>query len=652
MSVPFNEFPHVFSPVKIGPITLKNRLQFSPMVSAHASLHEGYVTEELVRWLGAEAKSGAGLVTIGSSPVNFDRGRDFLGCLSVTRDEDVFPLKALAYEVHRYGAKISCELIHAGRAARSKYFPDWGAYVPSIVPDLNPTQTFLEIPKEELPNVVQDFANAARRLKEAGFDMVMIHGAHGNLLSGFMSARTNKRTDEYGGSLENRCRLALEVCKAVREAVGPNVAIEYRISSYEYLEGSPTLDDLVWFLRQAQQYIDLVNLSGGLLPDPVISRFMMPSYAVPRCINVERTAYIRERIDIPVTAVGNIPDIYTAEQILAEGKADVVAMARNIIADMDLVNKAWRGEADDIRACLHCNICCTTPGKGGQVRCAVNPQAGREIRYAEIQKAPEKKKVMIVGGGVAGLQAAQTAKARGHEVVLYERDEELGGRLHEASAMWCKDYFRRYMAWTVRHGQESCDRLELGVEVTPEIVEKEAPDALIIAIGADNSVPPIPGIKGDNVITVSQADLRQAEIGKRVVMCGGGSSGTECALDLAHDGHEVTIVDGLSGDVLMMELANETRQALIALRNELGVELIDEAMVKEITPEGVIITKDGEERLLEADTVVTSFGMKSRTAAAEALCGIIPETYVVGDAREVRNIFWANRDAFDVAVEI
>ena len=659
MGVAFNDYPHIFSPVKIGPVELKNRIVFSPAVSAHASLIEGEVTDGLVEFVGAQARSGVGMVTIGASPVDFDHGRDFIGCLSIRRDEDIFPLKRLTDEIHRYGAKASCEMIHAGRIARNPTGdPNWANWVPSITEDIEREMSirgnkFVEINKEQMEEVKLHFAQAAMRLKAANFDCCMIHGAHGNLVSAFLSPRFNQRTDEYGGSLENRMRFPLEVAKAVREAVGPDFGIEYRISSYEYAENSPTVDDVAAFLMKAQEYIDVVNLSAGLICDLEKVAFMMPGYPIDRCLNVERTAYIRSKLDIPVIAVGNIPDIPTAEKILAEGKADIIAMARNILADMDYVNKAYRNEVDDIRTCLHCNLCVTTPGMGGPVRCAVNPQAGRELKYRDIAPAPVAKKVMIVGGGIAGLQAAQIARKRGHEVVLYEKADRLGGRMHEASAMWCKDYFRKYLDWDIRKVEESGATIKLGKAATPADVEAEAPDALIIAIGAEHIKPPIPGLDGPNVIDITQADLRQVPIGKRVVFCGAGASSTEAAIDLARDGHDVTMLDMLAPQQLLRDLAIEIASALRMHMRDLDVGLIGQAKVTQVG-EGFVEyeTADGAIERIEADTVVSSFGLKPDLAAVAELQGIVRDTYVVGDARQARNIFWANRDAFDVAVEL
>jgi 2,4-dienoyl-CoA reductase-like NADH-dependent reductase (Old Yellow Enzyme family)/thioredoxin reductase len=649
----FNDYPHVFSPLKVGSMTVKNRIQFSPVVSAHAHALTGEITADLIEFVGAQARSGAGIVTIGATPVDYDRARDFYGSMSVVYDYDVQALKLIADEVHRYGARLSVELTHAGRIAHPGLLNGKPAFVPSVIPELDHGRNVVEINPEEMQEVIRHYIDAVRRCKAAGFDMVMIHGAHGNLLSSFLSPVFNKRTDCYGGSLENRMRFPLKLLKAVRESVGEKLGIEYRISGFEWMEGSLKVQDVTAFLKEAQRYINLANISGGLLIDPQYIIYTIPGYYMPHLLNVEYAAEIKKHLDIPVAVVGGITTIDEAEEILAAGKADFVSMAKSLIADQELVTKAQRGKAAEIRPCLRCLYCLNGPHEGSPIRCAVNPQAGREVKYRFIPKAGPKKKIMVIGGGPAGMMAAQTAVARGHEVVLYEQSDRLGGRLYEVSAMECKEGFRRYIKWDIDATACSGARIMLNSRATTRTIEAEKPDVLILAIGAEHIQPPIEGINLPHVLNVSDADLKKAPIGHRVVICGGGLSGSECALELAREGKQVTLVDRLPQEELCLDAFELIRFTLMKLLAESDIKTCYMSEIVKITPGEVeIVGSDGNIRLLEADTVITAFGLAPNAAAVEELTGVIAETYIVGDSNQVGNIASANTDAFNVAVEI
>ena len=649
----FNNFPNLFQPIKIGKMELKNRLIFSPVVSGHATMVEGNVTNDLVEFVGAQARTGVGMVHIGSTPVDFGRGRDFFGCLSATRDTDVAGLRRLAEEVHRYDAKFSIELTHGGRLAKPAALAGRKAYVPWVTPDMDP-EKFMQVGEEEMEEVITLFENAVTRLIEAGVDQALIHGAHGNFLSAWISPLTNQRDDEYGGLIENRAKFPLRLLERVKNKVGDRLNLDYRISQNEYAPGGTPLEDIIKFLQMASPYLDSAFLSGGWIFNGDYRRFMMPGYPEERCQNIPRTAIVKQNLAIPVVCVGNIPNVEAAEAILAEGKADVVAMARNILADMEYVKKAYRGQPDTIRPCLRCIECASRPGKGIPVRCAVNPILGREHRYPSIPKAEIKKKVLVIGGGPAGMTAAKTAAKRGHDVTLYEKTQELGGRLKEASVLYIKaDYHQKYLPWVVKETLDSDVKVVFGVEVTPEFAEKENADVIIVACGGNHIIPPIPGIDNPKVISVTDADLGTVPIGDTVVIIGGGIAGLECGIELGHHGKKVTLIDLLPEKILWTEVMPELRSGLIDAKNKNGVELIDEARVTAITDDYIEYEKlTGEKGTIAADTYVLSCGITPDKALVAAFREIQPEVYVIGDARAAGKIYSANHEGFNLAVEL
>jgi 2,4-dienoyl-CoA reductase-like NADH-dependent reductase (Old Yellow Enzyme family)/NADPH-dependent 2,4-dienoyl-CoA reductase/sulfur reductase-like enzyme len=646
------QYPSVFCPIQIGEMKVKNRIQFSPMVSAHADTQTGTCTPDLVEWVGAQARGGAGIVTIGSTPVDFDRGRDFYGCLSVWREADFAELKLLAAEAHRYGAKLSIELVHAGCVGETAFLQGKPAFVPSVVPGVHDGMNVEEISQADMQTVAEHYTACAKRCCDAGFDMVMVHMAHGNLVSSFLSPRLNQRTDQYGGSPENRWRFPLEILSAVRRAIGPHKCIEVRVSGDERVDGATSLDERIHFLQAAQRYADMVIVSTGLFVDPYAMTYMIPSYYLPDKLNVDWASAIKQALDIPVSVVGGITTLEQAEEILSQGQADIVAMARPMIADQNLVEKGRMGEGSSIRPCLRCNHCLTFTCFGSPVRCTVNPQAGREMKYRQISPAPAVKRVVVVGGGPAGMTAAQVLRQRGHQVMLCEASDQLGGRLHEASALWCKNGFRRYLRWMIETTQNCGAEIRLNTPVTPELLRKLDPDAVIVAVGSVPLEPDIPGRELSQVVNVSQVDRKEVPVGKQVVICGGGLSGSECALELARQGHQVVLLDLRPADELCLEIQPNNRSNLFHMLAEAGVERRQGA-VCDFTPEGVVAQDaSGQQTLYPADTIVTAFGLRVDEAAVTALSQVVPRTYVVGDSRYPGILFDANRTAFDVAVEL
>ena len=648
-------FPHVYSPLAVGNIELKNRLQYSPIVSNHADFGTGQVNQPLIKFVEGQAMTGAALVTIGSTPIDFDRGRDFYGCLSAVSDDDLGGLSNLAAAVHWHDCKLSAELTHAGQWADRRSLNGKKAFVPSVVPGYHTDEFYEEITRPDMLTIIDHWCEAAERCMKAGFDMVMVHMAHGNLLSSFLSPAFNHREDAYGGTPEKRWKYPLEVLEAVSSVTKGKVPIEIRITGNEHIKDGTELRERIAFLKEAQRYADMVIVSAGtLLFDRETMCYNMPGYYTDKMLNTPYSEAIKASIDIPVSVVGGINTLEEAEYIISSGKADIVAMAKGFMADEQFAVKGLRGQEKDIRPCMRCMYCLRGTGVGGALQgCAVNPRMGLESYYGELTPPLKKKKVLIAGGGPGGMEAAQILTQRGHEVILCEKQDRLGGALHEASALPLKEGFRRYLEYTVRKTNECGADIKLNTEVTTDLVREIAPDALIIAAGAKDIIPPIKGIDLPNVHRVSAVDNGRDTVGEEVVVCGAGLSGAECALSLAMQGKKVTLIDKIKEEDMCLEMIFFSRLLLIKKLKEFGVRIIGGLTVKEFSEAGVLAEKEnGEVISLSANDAVIAFGLKPDKAMLERLSSVIPETYIIGNAKKVGVIGDATTQAYRVAMRL
>ena len=582
----FHPYQHVFTPLKVGTTTLKNRVEFAPLVCDMVSAN-GEVTQGYIDFVERQAESGAALIHLGATPVNWDNAPDAPHELDITDDAKMGGLELLAEAAHRHGAKLSVELLHAGRGADPALIKTKEVIAPSnfTIPDRHPY--IKEMDQRDIDHVIRCFVDCALRLKRCRFDGVLIHGAHGNLIAQFFSPLFNRRTDMYGGSFENRCRFPLMLLQAVREAVGPDFLIELRISGDEILPEGMHTDQVIEFLKLAQEYIDLVTISAGLIVDSRIRLYCMPPYYHPKGYNVQFSRQVKQcpDIHIPVSVVGGIVSAEMADQIIDEGGADMVAIARALLSDPDLLNKSYRGKADQVRPCLRCWDCC---GSGYQhIHCAVNPALCRTPRYASVHPAPIQKKVVVVGGGVAGTQAARTLVERGHQVILFEQNGQLGGLLPFIDKLPFKDDMLRYEQWLIRTTLSCGADIRLNTQATAELVMAERPDARLWWRWAPSpSVPICPDWTVSNVIPVLEADSGQRSISGRVVVCGGGLSGCESALALAMKGCQVTVVDQLPADHFASGCSEITRTMLLHLLEQHGVRLVGSHIVRSISDRG------------------------------------------------------------------
>jgi NADPH-dependent 2,4-dienoyl-CoA reductase/sulfur reductase-like enzyme len=513
--------------------------------------------------------------------------------------------------------------------------------------------------QHDIDSVIEKFVVAAKRLVKAEFDMLMLHCAHGNLLGAFLSPFTNKRVDWYGGSLENRSRFPLEIMKAIRQEVGDKIAIEMRISGDERIDGGMRIEETKDFINMAQEYIDMVHVSQGLIMPLEAAFNTMPPYYHPHCHNIKYSEAVKNdpRINIPVAVVGSIMQIDESLEIISSGKADIVAMARAFLAGPDLLTNAWVGETEKTRPCLRCfQYCSGKCSQGKALRCVVNPVLGRESRYAEIPFAKKKKKVLVAGGGPAGLEATRILLERGHDVTLIEREGRLGGRLHDISNHPFKQDMRNYLKWTVDSVASSDAKIVLNTELTSEVIEAEAPDTLFLAFGSDPITLKFPGYNRSNVHSVIDVDSGAVKIGEkdRVVVVGGGLSGMECALALAMEGRsDVTVLDMIPVEKFAGDMVLITRMMLLDQLKQYNVKLVGGKIVRGVTDEGVEVEGgDWRHTLIPADSVIMATGMKPRNENIEKLRYIVPETYIIGDVGGVKDLGNAIHGGFNRAVEV
>jgi 2,4-dienoyl-CoA reductase-like NADH-dependent reductase (Old Yellow Enzyme family)/thioredoxin reductase len=502
--------------------------------------------------------------------------------------------------------------------------------------------------KDMLQEIAQSYGNVAGLAKRAGFEMLMIHGGHGWLLNQFFSPYFNKRTDEYGGSLENRCRFAIEVLQEVRKAVGPRFPIEFRMSGSELFEGGYDLEEGVRIAQQLEPYIDLLHVSAGTYQRGFGDTH--PSMFKEHGCNVYLAAEIKKHVSIPVATIGGLNDPAQLEEIIASGKADIVYMARALLADPFLPRKVTENREGEIVKCLRCFTCMAERAATSTRRCTVNPLIGRELEGDEVPVARVKKKVLVAGAGPGGLYAAYTAARRGHEVILCEKESEVGGILKSEQALPFKHEMYELSGTYKKLAEQAGVEIRLNTEVTPEYVEKENPDALIIAVGSKPLVPPIKGLDGDNVVIVNNYYLEKDKVTDNVVVFGGGLAGCECAIHLGMEGKKVQLVE--MRDMLAPD-ANVRHRPLLLKEIDKYVTVHTGYKGLEVTKEGIICEdKDGNKQLVEGTTVICALGQRSRTDVVDKLRDSAPYVSVIGDAAKVSTItnavYWGYHSALDI----
>jgi 2,4-dienoyl-CoA reductase-like NADH-dependent reductase (Old Yellow Enzyme family)/thioredoxin reductase len=631
---------HVFEPITINGMTVRNRIVVPPMDTGYGSPdHE--VTDQLIAYWRRRAEGGMGLIIVEYSSID-SGGRCVPNQLGIYDDRFIPGFRRLTDTVHEHGAKIALQIHHGGLRARPQHSGGEIVAPSPLAEGYMPRE--LTIP--EIEGLVESFGQAARRAKEAGFDAVEIHGAHGYLINQFLSPWFNRRTDAYGGTFEKRLRFALEVIHRVRELVGPDFAVGFRIIGDEIPLGKGlTLKDTIRIAPRLEEAgIDMIHVSVGNLAGslPVVLGPMAKDWG----FNVYSAAAIKRVVSIPVIAVGRITDLQLANQIVRDGHADLVAMGRASLADPEFPKKAAEGRAEEIRRCFGCTDACTFEYR----HCNNNPELGREAVW-DLTPVQEPKVVWVIGGGVAGMEAAWLAARRGHQVTLFERDSKLGGQIHPAAAPPHKKELLNAISNRVPLLNKYGVEVRLNTQVTAEMVKKAGPDAVILATGSLPMRPPIPGIDRPDVVIANDVLVGKAFVGPKVAILGGGMVGAETAEYLADHHREVTIIEML--DRVADDMPRIPRPYLVHRLNQLGVEIITGAKVEAITDYGVLINKAGMVDMVDGfSSIVLALGSRPVDELADELKDLVEELFIVGDARQVARIAEATSQSAEAALAI
>lgn len=637
------KFPSLFSPLKVGGIALKNRIISAPMTFPMLT-SDGCLTPEAIAFYELRARGGAAVVTVSEVIVHSATGKYYPVQVLLDAPNAKDSLAACARAIKRHGAVASIELSHGGKFALVK---DGVPYGPSDETE-DGRLVVREMPPSVIDEIVEAYGRAAAICKAAGFEMLLIHAGHGWLLQQFLSPSVNKRTDEYGGSLYNRARLALRVLDRVRREVGDDFPIELRISACEYIDDGYSFEDIIEFSKLVESKIDLLQVSTGSHEGSFDKTH--PSMFMERGVNVHFAEKIKKHVGIPVSTIGALNEPGMLESIIAGGRADAVVMARALLADPYLPKKAYTGRDDEIIRCCRCFACMAERMTTGLRICALNPIIGSEYEASFAYSPTKPKKVLIAGGGPAGMQAALTAAERGHQVILCEKSGELGGALKaERGIPFKQDLFRFIETKELLIRKAGVD-VRLNTEVTPEYAEGLEPDVLIVAVGSEPALPPIPGIEGENVLLADRLWENRDRIGKKVVVLGGGLVGCETALHLAMEGRDVTVAEML--DEVCRD-ANNRHRPLLMEQLDAHVRCLTGLRGVRIDPHGLVCAdREGRELLLEADTVICAAGRRPLANTALNLRDCAPEVVEIGDcvkpAQVAQAVFRGHYAAMDI----
>jgi len=649
-----SELTKLFEPGRIGRLTIKNRIAMAPMGLFGLVESDGRISKRGIDYYVERAKGEVGLIITGLCFPTLDvefggMERGVVGFLFRADSPQVIPrLRELAQAVHVYGAKVAVQLTAGfGRVMHPMLVPR--PVAPSVVPNVWKLSVMTrELTTEEVETLARSFGSAAQIVKEAGVDAIELHGHEGYLMDQFMTPLWNRRTDKYGGDLTGRLRFVLEIIEGIKNKAGADFPVIFRYAIKHYIEGGRDVEESLEIARRLEKAgVDALHVDAGCYDDWYWPH--PPNYQPPGCM-VDMAEAVKKVVSIPVITVGRLGYPELAESVLKEGKADFVALGRPLLADPEWPLKAKEGRLDDIRPCIgdHDGCLGAAVREGAYLSCAVNPACGNE-RELTIRPAEKPRSVLVVGGGVAGMEAARVAALRGHQVTLCEKSDRLGGHLIPASVpefkqdlKWLRDYYQTQL-------RKLSVRIELGKEVTPKLIEETKPDVVIVATGSKPIVPEIPGIEKDRVVTAIDLLLGKKEAGETVIVVGGGLVGCETALYLAGKGKRVTIVEML--ERIIPDVFEANRQYLFKALAENGVCVLTDANLGRITDEGAVVVNKRRryQADLKADTVVLAVGLKPENDLAKTLEGKVAEVHSIGDCHEPRKIMDAVWHAFYTA---
>ena len=637
-------------PIMIRGMRLKNRIVMPPMYTKFAT-DTGAMSQRMIDFYVERAKGGVAMITVENTCVDWPLGKAGTNPLRIDNDNYVAGLHDLAEAVHDYDCCIATNPQHTGRQTDLESSEGQLPVAPSPIP----VELHLghggavprELTVEEIDKIEDKFAQAARRTKLAGCDAIELHAAHGYLVTQFMSPFSNRRTDRYGGTREGRLLFAVEVVQRMREQVG-DFPIIFRFTADELIEGGITLDDSKFYCPRLEEAgVDAFHVSGGSYDAPW---GFGPTFDLPFGMHLHAGEEIKKVVNVPIITVGRIiPEL--AKEIIESGKADIVAIGRPLIADPEWPRKVLEGRLEDVRPCTYCNS-----GDMGNIfkqlpiTCQVNPDVGKEAKKM-LKPTESPKSVMVIGGGPAGMEAAWVAATRGHHVTLFEKEDKLWGQMKFGSLPEFKSEYRKYLRWIERKIHDLGVEVKTGVEVTKSLVSRSKPDVVIVATGAQPSLPEIAGIDSKNVATASDVLSGSKQLGDDVIIAGGGDVGCEVAWWLSEQGKRVTIVEQLGA--VAMDLNDVSKAYLTKKLKDLGVKIMVNSFIEKITNKGVVvIDKTWKRKLIECGCIVVALGSKSNTALLDELKGEIANLYAVGDCVKPRTMLEAINEGHRVACEI